>query len=699
MKRSLMIMALMGSTMLTPTKADAMPPVVGFVVGALGVSATAAAAIGISAGYAAGAYFGATVLGSFVVKTVIAVGLSAIAAKLSEKSISQPPPSARMTNYAQPISYAEDVYGRTRKGGPIGFTEFASNRRYYAPIIAAHPIEGIVEHWIGEKVVELSAEADTDVGNITTDPFVTVGRIDVMDGGAGQAANAGLIAKFPEVTSDFDFKGLSGAVIWCRRVANEDFSKIYPTGREWPYAPVLDGHNDIYDPRDLSTGYSNNAALIIAHWIVNKLGKTVDWDAVEVEADYCDTVVVNAETENQPIWTINGSTSDDQEYEDQRAQMAISCDAFIFDNPDGTVGFYVGRWIEPTITLTNADFLSKEITTGGWGGNIVDEVASVYTEPGNAWRETPSGSWVHTAKTIPARDDPRLYMVTNHNQASRINRRLATMKNAEWTLTGTLKMTGYELMGHRFFRFIDDELGIDEYFEVGELSRESLSTFSISANSVSPDDFAEALTEPARPTYGSATSDDTVAVVANVTANQSAPATIDVDWDLPDDSYTQQVRYKNTLDSTWQTITVPDTQDHLRITGLAVDGTYEFQARNRTAALRPSDWSTSVEEDVVNNSTAPAAITAFTGAEVAGVATLTITAPNDSNFAGVDIYHSTSAVFGTATELDTAFGAANSTYEYEDLTAGTGTHYYWGIPVNPSGIEGPTSGPETIVIP
>jgi len=58
--------------------------------------------------------------------------------------------------------------------------------------------------------------------NITTSPIANYGRIDVLDGASGQAANAGLVSAFTEITSAHDFAGLAGAVIWAIVAYNAD---------------------------------------------------------------------------------------------------------------------------------------------------------------------------------------------------------------------------------------------------------------------------------------------------------------------------------------------------------------------------------------------------------------------------------------------------------------------------------------------
>jgi hypothetical protein len=600
MKRSLFFAALLGTTMLSPQRAEA-APVVGFVAGSLGVAAGSALAAG--AAYTAGAAFAGTLIGGFVVKTVVAIGLSALAAQLAPTP-SIPAPGARLVNFAQPIAYAEWVYGRTRKGGPLGFTGFASGKRYYVPILAAHPIEGVVQHWLDERVVSLTSEADPAKSNIAESPISGYGRVAPFIGDPSQLVDPGLDTAFVEITSAHNFQGLSGAVVWAARPPQSSFTQVYPGGRQWAYAPVVDGKKDIYDPRDGHTRFTSNAALVLADWVVNVLGRGVDWAEVADEADASDVVALDAEGIPRKRWEINGTISDEQEFEAQRAQLAAACDAFVYERADGKVGFTVGRWIEPELTLGPDDFHSLELVEGQWGADAPDEVAAIYTEPDNGWRETPSGAWVERQPVKPVRDEPQLFMVTNHNQASRLNKRLARTKLSQYQLRGTLRMKGYEILGgragqraHRFVRVVHPEMGIDIYVEVGALVRESVGIFSLTANSVLPEDFDfdAATEEPQRPVYGGVESDASIQIPSGLAVPSAADGVATVEWDLQGAAYVQDLQYRPTaVSSAWVQISAAEGQATAPLSGLASGAEHEIQIRNRTNGLGVSDWSASV---------------------------------------------------------------------------------------------------------
>lgn len=718
MRRKLLVAALMASTaMVTPTQAKALP-VLGFVQGAASaifgsaVLGGTVATTGFLTGVSAGA-LGAGFLGTLGGRLLLSVGLSYLSQSLTPRP-NIPEPSATLANFAQPVSYAVTVYGRARLGGPLGFTGFqnstdvvtgtAGAKRHYSPIIAAHPCHQIVTHFLDEREVEIDGD-----GLVTTPPMAGYYRIRPFLGQSGQTADAELVNSFTEITSAHDFAGLTGAHIWAKRPAQNLFSEIYPTGRQGAWTPVIDGKDTIYDPRTGSAGFTRNAGLIMADWIVNGLGQSVDWDEVEAEADASDVTVTNGDGGTQPKWRIDGRLSDDMEFEDQRAQMAAACDAWMYERADGKVGFKVGRYIEPTITLTEADFLSVEFTEGAWGRNAPTEVAAKYIEPANNWREAPSGAYVIDAGSRQVREEPQLFMVSSHNQAYRLNARIAKVKRPKYQFRGTLGMMGYFLRGHRFIRV--QALGIDEVFEVGELWRnEGGLSFDIAGNSVEAGDFEPgADQEPDRPTFNKVASDDTIAAPTGLAGSAQDGSSILWTWDAQDASLMQQLRIRESGASDWLIVDVPAGQDYQITSGLVDGTTYEAQLRNRTSALRSSDWKPDAPINVkaVANSTPPIAHTAFTASLDGSDVDLTFTAPNDPNYFATRIYRALDSTdFDDAALIHTEYGIPSNADGHTDIAPASGDQSYWIVPINESGkpdddgtLPATASGPETVTVP
>ena len=594
MRGRLALAALLTTTALVWPERAAAEPVSAFIYG-LGAGLTGATALAGTAAGASAAIAGyslaTSAIGGLIVKTVLSVGLAALVTAL-QPGPNIPKPAAIMRNFAQPVSYAEYALGRVRKGGPLGFTRAAGDYRYYVPLLAAHSINGIHQHYIDERPATLN-----ELDEIVVPDVGGKGRIQAFLGQPGQAANAMLMAAFPgTITEAHDFKGLAGAVIRAKKAGNpSNTTKYYPGQIPWAYSPVIEGLDQIYDPRTDSYGYSNNAALVLAWWLTEMLGQQVDWDDVAIEADVCDELVTLADGETtQPRWTINATIRDDQDFETQRAQLAVACDAFLYERTDGKVGFYVGRYQEPTVTLTADDFFAITLGQGQTGSDAPTEICPEYVEPENHWREFSGGVQTLTESGRRVRDTPQLFAIDSHNQAQRVVKRVGRVKRAEFRLDGVIGLMGYELIGKRFFRVVDPEVGLDHVFEIGKLSRQGLAQFSISAVSVTADDFDfdPATEEPDRPAIAP---DDTAVVtipdITGVVAVSEVEGQIKISWTAQDDIYTQEARI---VDGEGRVILRNTTAmagvvDNLIFSGLPVGTSYSAQARN-VSTTRQGDW-------------------------------------------------------------------------------------------------------------
>ena len=584
------IVAFMGTTCLTPEPAHAAP------VGAF-LAPLVAGVSGLFSGFAATG-LGTWLTTTFVGKTLVSIGLSYAANLLTRAlapDVSMPKPSENLVNYAQPVSYWERVYGRTRKGGPIGFTGFNVGKRHYIIIMASHSTKGPYQHYLDERSIEVS--------DVTGNVLNTVigewgyGNIRAYTGKPGQLADQVLKNNFPgQWTDAHNMAGLSYAAIWAQRPKASRFSQVYPNGREWTYLPVWEGCDTIYDPRTRTRGYTANAALVIADWIVEVMGEEVDWEAVAIEADVCDEVGLNRAGNPVSRWRLNGTLNDSMDIETQRSMLAMAADVFFYEGIDGRIGFRVGRWMEPTVTLTDADFLSLTMSTGGWGDQSPSEIVVQYVEPSTGWREAPSAPWAIDGRGELAREVKQCNFVSNHTQAMRLAKRFSRIERAEFRVQGTLRLAGYEVMGQRFVKIRSESLGAEFYAEIDTLRRaEDGVTFELEARSVLPSDFDfDGLTdEPARPDYNTPVSVDGVDSVSAIALRRLDgfdAATHLVEWSAQDESLTQQVRFREMGTSSWTTLSVPEDQSFQVLSPLRSGTEYQVQVRNRTAAGREGEW-------------------------------------------------------------------------------------------------------------
>ncbi|UIJ31523.1 fibronectin type III domain-containing protein [Cereibacter azotoformans] len=719
--RRVIIAALLSTTAIVSSADEAhADPVSAFIggffasIGATAATGAVAAALGgaAAAGFATGTFLLTTIVG----KTLLSIGLSIIAQKLTQKSFDIPSPAERKVNFAQDLAPMEWVYGRVRKGGPLAFTGFArttvqintsigvtltkkKSRRHYAVLIAAHRTKGPVTHYLDKWEVDVNA-----TGAVISTPAGgedgVLASIRPYTGKPAQAADPLLVETFPAVTSAHDFAGLSYAVLYAGRPAKDgDFQKVFPNAREWTYNPIWDGHDRIYDPRTGAYGWTRNAALIIAHNCL-RYGKAVHWPEVAAQADICDQTVTNASGGTQPRWTIDGVFLSTEPWEQVRDRLALACDAWFYERPDGSVGFKVGAWEEPTVTLTDRDFLSIEISEGDSSPDVPGEFAVRYIEPAYDYGEQTCGAIVmepNSARSVADSD-----LITSHNQAVRIAKRLGRAQRPKYTIAGQLKLIGYELIGQRFVRIELAELGISCNVEVGRLVRESSRiSFSLEATSATAEDFAfvAATEEPPRPARGSVESSDDIETPASLTGQvvtqTGGTAIIRWLWPAQDEDYVQQLQWR-VNGGPWEVLTAGRDQTSLTQGGLVDGGVYEAQIRNRTASGRTSSWypTDPVSVTAIANTTPPGSLSGFDGLVIGGAVSLTWEAPNDARYFAARIWRSETTVFADAIVVRTEYGIPSNPDGYVD-NPGVGTWTYWAEGINASGIAGPRSGPVT----
>lgn len=689
--------------------APALPALVG-----IGAAVAGSAAAGLVSGAVLSA-----VVGGVVATGVTFLGQSVLSSGKRNLASSQAQTQAqatinRLANYAQAVTYWEWAFGRVRKGGPLAFSEATDStdivagntgpKRHYAVILAGHQIEGVVQRYSDQR--QVSVDGNGLVTNTGTAGFV---RIRDYLGSSSQAADAELVSSFPEWTSAHDMTGLAYLAAWARNVApDEPFSEIYPGGREPVLTAIIDGWNEIFDPRSSTTGFTANAALVTAHVLTAIWGQSVDWDDVAEEADASDFK-----------WEINGTLSADQTFEQMRVALMSACDGFSFEKADGTVGFYVGRWMAPEITLTQADFEELEVSEGVRDGQSPTEVSAIYTEPANEYTRPESGAFVFDAGANSYREQIDLPLVSSHTQASRINKRTGHKLRARYSLRGVIGRVGHELWAgrdgkpHRIIE-INSPLVPWNLFEVETLRHVGLGRFEIEARSTRETEwyFTSAVEEPASPVRSSATSSVTIPIIDGVAAAAVGEGSFEVTWNAQPSYLGQQVRFRRQGETAWQIYDVPAGQNFARITGQAVTGataTIEVQARNRTRGFRFSDWQPSTETviDVVSNTVPPDALDAFaanlSGSDIA----VSFTAPSDAGFQGVRIYRADYAVgytdppvFADAALVATRYANPGASSAWTDEAPGVGFYAYWADTFNSSGVSDSAnrSGPETAEI-
>ncbi|MFC3209193.1 phage tail protein [Aquamicrobium soli] len=725
---------LLGTTALYPAPAAAMPPVVGFLGGlltAIGAPALGGAIAGIggfsAAGFAAGYGFAGSLLGGALIKIGLSLGISYLTSLLRPRP-PVPNPGARLVNMRQEVSFFDFAYGLVRKGGPVAFWKATDGKRYYDVILAAHEINRVRTRFLDEPEVTLNG-----TGFVQEASFKSGGRSRVQIaeylGAAGQVAAAILMTAFPaQWTSAHDMAGLAHAVVVAENTKQEDFQKVYKTGREPVYTALIEAKK-VYDPRDetqtlgVSSSYkwTTNAALIIADWITSPdgLGRSVDWDDVAAEADASDVTVTDRNGNTHPKWQLSGVYSAADDRETVRAQLGVACDCFFYEDSEGKVGFHVGRWIEPDVTIEDDDIVSVRYSEGQPGTEVANAFVVEYTEAAQGYRQAAAAAYVVDAQDEAYNESSlQVFWTPNHNQAVRVEKRLLNVARAQYTLSQVLKYQGARLLTKRFFRQHHVEAGIDMTFEVDKLSRNDDGiTWTVEAHSVTgPQDFEfnAAVEEPAPPARGSFEVSKDIPEPANVAAvveTFSGGAAIKVTWDESlRDSLLYQLRFRiHNPVGDWTTVNVPPGQFFQRILGLVDGDAYDVQARTISATGQASKWvpnsggnedSPTLSVTIVVDPVAPIGLDTPTASGGTGQFNAIFTTKNDTHLATVAIYKVASGgtLNRTSDIVAPPYGVSLGLGYSLPIASAAGAFDIYMEPFNRSGVAGPLAGPFGVTV-
>ena len=274
-----------------PSLAFAMPPPVvaavasGVVAGATAFftvsGATLATALVYGAGTAAVTYF----TSKQAAKQASGPGAPSNSSAFSSQA------RERMSMVRQPITNRRIIYGLSKVSGPILFinTSGSSNEFLHLVIaIAGHEVDGYETFYVNDKEVTLDSDPTLGIATVTDTDYANDVKIRAYLGTDEQEANATLLSAFPsQWTTDHKLSGIAYLYVRVEFNAN-DFSGGIPQIR------CLVRGKKVFDPRDNSSMFTNNSALVIRDYLTDeRYGLAVsttelDDDSFKTSANLCD---------------------------------------------------------------------------------------------------------------------------------------------------------------------------------------------------------------------------------------------------------------------------------------------------------------------------------------------------------------------------------------------------------------------------
>lgn len=291
------------------------------------------------------------------------------------------------------------LYGRSRIGGVQTFAYDNQSQLNLVITLACHEINQITSLYLNEDKIVFGDTPDPRwaTGGIKPDGSTTTSYNEKVfmalnSGAEDQTAQGDLVtqsaALFPgKWTSDHRQRGL--AHVYIILVFN---NQAFPDGL--PDISFEVEGKPVYDPRTDTTVYSNNAALVIADYLMDtKFGlgvpsTRIDMDRLSDAADTCDEAVPLLAGGTEARYTIDLSFDTDETKGSILEKMATAIGGYI-TYTGGKWKIWPAEYQAPSITLDESDLRSDvKIKTRVSRRDNFNAVRGTYTSPANKWQVT-----------------------------------------------------------------------------------------------------------------------------------------------------------------------------------------------------------------------------------------------------------------------------------------------------------------------
>jgi len=253
-----------------------------------------------------------------------------------------------MVNATDPAAPHDIVYGTVRKGGIRTYVESTGDENKFLHMIlvlAGHELAGIDDIYLNDEIVTVNATS----GFVTSGNWNSKIRIKKHRGNE-TVADALLLAESNQINANFVGRGI--AYLYIRLEYDQD---VFANGIPLITANVRG--RKVYDPRNATTAYSANAALVVRDYLTASFGladSSVDDAMFATSANVSDESIALATAGSEPRYQINGVVSSDMSPREIVSRMTTACGGTLFWG-QGKWQLHVGYYSAPVKTFTLDD--------------------------------------------------------------------------------------------------------------------------------------------------------------------------------------------------------------------------------------------------------------------------------------------------------------------------------------------------------
>jgi hypothetical protein len=332
--------------------------------------------------------------------------------------------------------------------------------RYFVYAVAGHRCQGVVQWLLNDEVVTV------DAGAVTSGKYAGKAWLWFQRGLASETANATFVSECDGKWTA-DHKGNGVAAIYAKFEMTDE---VVEAGFATPSA-VIEGKDDIRDPRDDSEGYQNNAALVFYDWMAipreeggfGAYPDEIPDDAwISSQANVCDEDVT-IEGGSEKRYALDGIVVTGASPADIRDSLVVNC-AGSFTYAGGKFLMRPGYWVPPSETLSEDD-LSGPITVSPFmtGDVTANRVEGTFVDPAANYLGAP-----FAAKELPDVTDIRqmdldLGWITSKYRAERVANIMLLRAAAEKTVTWPMNIAGLKVQALDTVHLGTSRYGLSNY--------------------------------------------------------------------------------------------------------------------------------------------------------------------------------------------------------------------------------------------
>ena len=631
------------------------------------------------------------------------------------------------------IAPRQIIYGECRVGGTIVNirTSGTDNHKLHLLIaLAGHECQSLENISIGDTTLTTSTSGsfqmvtNSKYTNTDNDNAFASGRLiryRFVDG-SQTTADTSVRTAMPGMTTSDIGKDIAYVYVECI-YDNEKFGSF-------PNLSFVVKGKKVFDPRNSSTAFSSNPALIIRDYLSDsiyglkatsdELNDTTNAGGFSSAANTCDqSVTLDNVGATANRYTCNGFTDMGANPQDVIRMLLTSCGGKL-SYVDGRFQLFVAAAQTPSLTITDDDILAPPVFSTGNAESLPNAVKSVFVDSNQRYQ--PGDCPVEEDSTFLSEDTPtgessanyksilelQLPFTTNIKEAQRLQRIFLRQMRQKISVNIVTHLAFMKVQPGDWVYLTNSRLGFDQkIFEVEEVQvvpQEAeggvfLTTELMlreNSNSVTSYTFNEYSTPSDDDDPGD--SDD-----RSISAPSSLSGTVQSIIDGPtnkinivtnwtnasnDNISGTEISYKLSTDSNFSGFSVMKGVDTMTIPNVSDNKTYNIKARHFTADGIFSDYTSVINVDVAvaGNPGSPTSLTASTTLKL-GIMVSWIN-PTDSNLRSIKLYRKTSNTTPTDdTDLiETFAGEPGKRMRVrqgiqDGLSAGT-TYFFWVRAVN-----------------